>query len=236
LRNVSSDLNTAADLVAAGDPKAAIRELLEFRADNITDLTDLVPSAAASAGLGASGVEALASVASNYPGDPGVFVAVLMDHRVLTEGEAVYVPAGVVHAYVNGTGIEVMTASDNVLRLGLTPKTIAIDEALAVLEPEEHPAPMTGDPVELPGGGVHRHYAPAGAPFVVDCIRKASFTSPGGDYRLVLAVSHHVKVAVDGVEVDLEQGQAVAIMANEGDAQLVTTGVAVVARPAHYSN
>ena len=56
-------------------------------------------------------------------------MAVLMGQRVLSEGDAVYVPAGVVHAYVSGTGVEVMTASDNVLRLGLTPKTIAVDEA-----------------------------------------------------------------------------------------------------------
>lgn len=236
LRNVSADLAEVADLVVAGDPKAAIRRLLEFRPSNINELTDLVPSAAAAAGLGASGVEALAAVACNYPGDPGVLVAALMDHRVLSEGEAVYVPAGVVHAYINGTGIEVMTSSDNVLRLGLTPKTIAVDEALNVLDPSAHPVPMSGDPVDLPNDGSHLHYAPAGAPFVVDWIRRGSFTSPSGDYRLVLAVSHHVKVAVDGVEVDLAQGQAVAIMPNEGDAQLVTSGSVVVARPNQHAN
>lgn len=232
LRGVGGSAAAAADLVEASDPKAAIRYLLAIDPVELADLTPRVPSAAAAAGLSPAGVEALATVTSNYPGDPGVLVAVLMDQRVLNEGEAVYVPAGVVHAYVRGTGVEVMTSSDNVLRLGLTPKTIAVDEALDALNPALAPQPMSGDPVTLPSGGQHRHYAPAGAPFVVDWIGDGSFTSEGGQYRLVLAVSSLVTVAVGDSEIVLEQGQGVAVLATEPDLQLTTTGAAVIARPA----
>ena len=232
LRQLGGPADAAADLVASGDPKTAIRFLLAIDAAELAELTDRVPSAAATVGLGPAGVEALATVARNYPGDPGVLVAVLMDHRVLAEGEAVFVPAGVVHAYVSGTGVEVMTASDNVLRLGLTPKTIAVDEALAALDPDLKPRPMTGEPKQLPTGGVHRHYAPPGAPFTVDWIGDGSFTAASGDYRLVLAVSSSVTVVVDGMETVLSQGRAAAVLASEGDVVLTTTGAAVVARPA----
>ena len=232
LRAVGGSAVGAADLVDTGDLKPAIRHLLAIDPVELAELTKRVPSAAAAAGLAPGGVEALATVTRNYPGDPGVLVAVLMDQRVLAEGEAVFVPAGVVHAYISGTGVEVMTTSDNVLRMGLTPKTIAVDEALEALDPALSPQPMTGDPVTLPSGGQHRHYAPQGAPFVVDWIGDGSFTAPSGDYRLVLAVSSSVSVTVDGAELNLEQGQAVAVLASEGDLTLFTTGAAVIARPA----
>ncbi len=232
LRGIGGSASLAADLLEAGEPKAAIRKLLAIEDAELSELTKRVASAAAAAGLDAGGVEALATVTSNYPGDAGVLVAVLMDQRVLSEGEAVYVPAGVVHAYVNGTGVEVMTVSDNVLRLGLTPKTIAVDEALEALNPDLTPQLLTGEPVLLPTGGQHRHYAPAGAPFVVDWIGDGSFTSPTGAYRLILAVSSSVTVAVDGEESVLAQGQAAAVLASEGDVTLSTTGGAVISRAA----
>lgn len=232
LRQVGGSAAGAADLVAAGNPKGAIRHLLAIDPGELSELTQRVPSAAAAVGLLPAGVEALATVTRSYPGDAGVLVAVMMGHRVLAAGDAVFVPAGVVHAYVSGTGVEVMTASDNVLRLGLTPKTIAIDEALDALNPDLSPQPMTGDPVHLPTGGVHRHYAPLGAPFAVDWIGDGSFTAEAGEYRLVLAVSSSVTVGIGGSEVVLAQGQAVAVLADEGDVQIATTGAVVVARSA----
>lgn len=231
LRKVGGSAGAGADLLDAGDPKGAIRLLLAIDPAELSELTPKVAAAAAASGLRAAGVEALAIVAGNYPGDAGVLVAVLMDQRVLAEGDAVYVPAGVVHAYVSGTGVEVMTASDNVLRLGLTPKTIAVDAALDALDPDLTPQPMSGEPTALPTGGIHRHYAPAGAPFIVDWIGDGSFTAAAGDYRLVLAVSSSVTVSADGQEIVLSQGQAAAVLADEGDVRVVTTGAAVIARP-----
>ncbi|MGC5222251.1 mannose-6-phosphate isomerase, class I [Micromonospora sp. DT81.3] len=73
-------------------------------------------------------------IASVYPGDPGVIVALLMNHVVLHRGEGVFLRAGLLHAYLSGLGVEIMAASDNVLRGGLTPKHVDVDELLAVLD------------------------------------------------------------------------------------------------------
>ena len=69
-----------------------------------------------------------------YPGDPGVVIALLMNHVVLAPGEALYLPAGNIHAYLAGLGVEIMANSDNVLRGGLTPKHINTEELLRVLD------------------------------------------------------------------------------------------------------
>src|SRR4051794_19801898 len=77
-----------------------------------------------------------------YPGDPGVVVALLMNLVVLQRGQALFVPAGVLHAYVEGLGVELMAASDNVLRGGLTPKHIDVAELLGILDPTPAPPPV----------------------------------------------------------------------------------------------
>ena len=59
-----------------------------------------------------------------YPGDTGALVALSLNHVKLAPGEAVYLPAGNMHAYLSGLGFEVMAASDNVIRGGLTSKHI----------------------------------------------------------------------------------------------------------------
>ncbi|MSZ21459.1 MAG: mannose-6-phosphate isomerase, class I, partial [Actinobacteria bacterium] len=68
-----------------------------------------------------------------YPGDPGVVLALLMNHVWLSPGEALFLPAGNIHAYLSGLGVEIMAASDNVLRGGLTPKHIDVAELERVL-------------------------------------------------------------------------------------------------------
>ena len=69
-----------------------------------------------------------------YPGDPGVILALLMNHVFLEPGQALFLDAGNVHAYLSGLGVEVMAASDNVLRGGLTPKHIDVDELERVVD------------------------------------------------------------------------------------------------------
>ncbi|SDY71304.1 mannose-6-phosphate isomerase, type 1 [Micromonospora pattaloongensis] len=72
-------------------------------------------------------------LAKEYPGDPGALVALLLNHLVLRPGEAIWMPAGNLHAYLHGAGVEIMAASDNVLRGGLTPKRVDVPELLRVL-------------------------------------------------------------------------------------------------------
>ncbi len=72
-------------------------------------------------------------LAEQYPGDIGVLAPLFLNVVRLMPGEAVYQKAGELHAYLEGTGIELMANSDNVLRGGLTPKHIDIKELLSVL-------------------------------------------------------------------------------------------------------
>jgi mannose-6-phosphate isomerase len=72
-----------------------------------------------------------------YPEDIGVFSPILLNLTCLKPGQAMFLPAGELHAYLDGVGIELMANSDNVLRGGLTPKYIDIQELLNVLNFEE---------------------------------------------------------------------------------------------------
>lgn len=73
------------------------------------------------------------ALAAAYPQDVGVVGALLLNLVRLEPGQALYLPAGNLHAYLRGTAVEVMASSDNVLRGGLTPKHVDVDELLRVL-------------------------------------------------------------------------------------------------------
>jgi mannose-6-phosphate isomerase len=75
-----------------------------------------------------------AALADHYPADPGLLSALLLNHVVLRPGTAVFLGAGVPHAYFRGLGVELMANSDNVLRAGLTPKHIDVPELLRVVD------------------------------------------------------------------------------------------------------
>ena len=68
-----------------------------------------------------------------YPGDVGVLSPLFLNLVDLSPGEAIYVPAGELHAYLSGVGMEIMASSDNVLRGGLTPKHMDIPELLSIV-------------------------------------------------------------------------------------------------------
>ncbi len=75
-----------------------------------------------------------------YPGDIGIVSALLLNLVRLAPGEAIYLPAGNLHAYLTGVGMELMANSDNVLRGGLTPKHVDAAELLRVLDFNSGPA------------------------------------------------------------------------------------------------
>ncbi len=81
----------------------------------------------------------LTAIAALYPGDAGVLAPLFLNLVVLAPGEAMYLDAGELHSYLEGTGIEIMGNSDNVLRGGLTAKHVDVPELSRVLrfEPRE---------------------------------------------------------------------------------------------------
>ncbi|QCX77012.1 Mannose-6-phosphate isomerase [Streptomyces sp. YIM 121038] len=122
------------DLLRAKPEDAALREVLTavLTADR-EEMARAVTEAAAVAERLGGPYAPYADAARHFPGDPGVIAAMLLNHVTLKPGEALYLGAGVPHAYLNGMGVEIMANSDNVLRCGLTPKHVDVPELLRVV-------------------------------------------------------------------------------------------------------
>ncbi|MEV0694368.1 mannose-6-phosphate isomerase, class I [Streptomyces sp. NPDC050388] len=122
------------DLLRARPEDAALREVLTaiLTADRDEMARTVTGAAAACERLGGDHAP-YAEIAHHYPGDPGVIAAMLLNHVRLQPGEALYLGAGVPHAYLNGLGVEIMANSDNVLRCGLTPKHVDVPELLRIV-------------------------------------------------------------------------------------------------------
>lgn len=86
-----------------------------------------------------------------YPGDLGILSPLYLNTICLQPGEALYLPAGELHAYLQGFGVELMANSDNVLRGGLTPKYMDVPELLKTLTFQCEP-PQVLTPRSLPDG------------------------------------------------------------------------------------
>lgn len=70
------------------------------------------------------------ALATDYPCDIGLITPLILNVIELQPGEAMFLHAETPHAYIKGTGLEIMANSDNVLRAGLTPKFIDVDELI----------------------------------------------------------------------------------------------------------
>ncbi|MBJ7451154.1 MAG: mannose-6-phosphate isomerase, class I, partial [Blastococcus sp.] len=125
--------------VARGGLRSAIPQLLALPPDQRDVLVSEV-ARAASGFVSAHDPEFIntyrwaAALAETYPGDPGVVISLLCNHLRLAPGEAVFLPAGNLHAYLCGAGVEVMASSDNVLRGGLTGKHVDLAALIEVLD------------------------------------------------------------------------------------------------------
>ncbi|MEV8046176.1 mannose-6-phosphate isomerase, class I [Streptomyces griseoluteus] len=122
------------DLLRAQPEDAALREVLTaILTANPEDMADTVTEATAACTRLGGPYTPYADMARDYPGDPGVIAAMLLNHVRLQPGEALFLGAGIPHAYLDGLGVEIMANSDNVLRCGLTPKHIDVPELLRVV-------------------------------------------------------------------------------------------------------
>ncbi|MGI3782978.1 MAG: mannose-6-phosphate isomerase, class I [Janthinobacterium lividum] len=169
-------------------------------------------------------------LADHHPDDPGVLAAMLMNRVVLQPGDAIFLDAGNLHAYLHGAGIEIMANSDNVLRGGLTSKHVDVDELTSVLDFN----PIPGDTIsaEPVCDGVVRYPTPA-IEFALWRLAPAgsAIGVPETDAgRALIVVDGSVTLTSDGSEVTLEQGQAAFLEA--GTAATATgSGTAFLAGP-----
>jgi mannose-6-phosphate isomerase len=158
----------------------------------------------------------------SYPGDAGVLAALLLNRLVLAPGEAIFLPAGNLHAYLRGTAIEVLANSDNVLRGGLTPKHVDVPELLRVLDfTYGDMAVTTGSPA----GARHLYPTPA-AEFELSRLEwtddsREPVTLRGGAPRILVTIDG--ALAVSG-GLSLGRGQSLWIPASDPDVILTPTG------------
>ncbi|WP_115788482.1 mannose-6-phosphate isomerase, class I [Arthrobacter silvisoli] len=138
LRNVIAELSRP-------DESEALRGAFSTLISGGAAVAEAVASAGAAvdaADFGAAGsldphattLTAMLGIGKEFPGDPGVLISLMLNLVSLAPGEAMYLPAGNIHAYLKGLGVEVMASSDNVLRGGLTPKHIDIPELMKTVE------------------------------------------------------------------------------------------------------
>lgn len=115
------------------------------RATVTADVLSRCERARPSSGRFAASVAWAAKLGAQYSGDIGAVASLLLNHLSLEPLEAVFLEAGRLHAYLSGTGVEIMANSDNVLRGGLTAKHVDVPELLQVLafdSPPVRPTPL----------------------------------------------------------------------------------------------
>ncbi|WP_426183960.1 mannose-6-phosphate isomerase, class I [Microbacterium sp. TWP3-1-2b2] len=225
LRSVADTLRL---LTALGDTSGvrALRERLEGGSDEVVlrdavgwllsggaqrEVDEIIAALAASSSEEfAAELDAVRAIADRYPGDPGVVVALLMNYIVLRRGEAIFLRAGLLHAYISGLGVEIMAASDNVLRGGLTPKHIDVSELLSVLDTTPEAVPV------LP-------------PTATGAVTTYDVDVPDFALRRVVLTGDLVTVEVAGPAMVLSTAGEVTVSGAEGAAVAVAVGSAVFA-------
>lgn len=160
----------------------------------------------------------LSTLVEKYPRDPGVLVTLLLNNVVLAPGEAMFVNAGVIHAYLSGFGVEIMASSDNVLRAGLTPKHMDVAELLHVTNFTPIPPPRW-EPSERTADFVY--IEPPVAEFCLTVGRAPLRRLPTGGPRVVLVLQGSVEVSTDEQTLPLTQGES-ALVGHEDGAFTVT--------------
>lgn len=172
-------------------------------------------------------MDTVVAISKQYPGDIGVLGALLLNHIELAPGEACFLAAGQLHAYVHGLGVEVMANSDNVLRGGLTPKNVDVPELVKVLRFESLEDPRV-TPVQagsaweyrtlVPEFNVYRFDLSAGDCGELPCGRRGVEGGPG----IALCTAGRVRVG----DQDLRPGEAVFLPADAAPATYCAAGIA----------
>ncbi|MFI1653269.1 mannose-6-phosphate isomerase, class I [Streptomyces avidinii] len=199
------------DLLRAHPEEAALREMLTavLTADR-AEMAHTVHEVAAAVTRLDGPYAPYATLVHHFPGDPGVIAAMLLNHVRLQPGEAMFLGAGVPHAYIDGLGVELLANSDNVLRAGLTPKHVDVPELLKVAKFEP------GDPNLLrPEGDAEEVYATP-----IDEFRLSRFLlAPGGASRLLPHETPQILLCTAGSpqvgELALTPGESVFVPAGE---------------------
>lgn len=164
-----------------------------------------------------------------HPADPMVLAPLLLDLIRLAPGQTVFVPAGVPHCYLSGLGIEILAASDNVLRCGLTSKHVDIPELLEVIDTRPCVPPGIGATALGPNEVVWR---PDVEDFQLSRITVDAAAGPGGvtgdpsltGPQILACTRGTVRVRCGGTELELDSGYSAFVTAAAGPLTFTGTG------------
>lgn len=164
-----------------------------------------------------------------YPADAGVLASLLLNRISLAPGEAIYLPAGNLHAYLEGVGVEVMANSDNVLRGGLTPKHVDVPELLRVLD-FTPAADMVIRP-EIAADGTELVYDTPAPEFAVSVLRidgdqlghEIDAPTRHDGPQILLCTQGETVVHAKSSKVTLQRGSAAWVSADDGPIRLVAS-------------
>jgi mannose-6-phosphate isomerase len=182
---------------------------LATRGPGVDDLIDALVEAGASA-EGPSW-DTVRRLAEYYPGDTGIAISLLLHTVTLAPGEAIYLPAGNIHAYLHGVGIELLATSDNVLRGGLTPKHVDVEGLLEILDFRPLPAPFLRPATPQPGVAV---FTPDVPDFVLTVVSPdaaahgVDLAIAGGRPAIAFVVGGHAVLDAGDSSYALERGAA----------------------------
>jgi mannose-6-phosphate isomerase len=155
-----------------------------------------------------------------YPGDAGVLAALLLNRISLKPGEGIYLPAGNLHSYLHGVGMEVMANSDNVLRGGLTPKHVDVPELLRVLDFDPVPDARVGTHRE----GIELFYDTPATEFAASVLtldgeslgHEVDAPSQHDGPQILVCTDGSVTARAKSGEVQMDRGAAAWVAADDG--------------------
>lgn len=163
---------------------------------------------------------------NHYPGDIGVLCAFLLNLIRLEPGEAMFLPDGQLHAYLQGVGIELMANSDNVLRGGLTVKHIDAGELLDVLHFRDDPISVLRPRSTAPGESIYETPPAEFRLSVIDVTPAVPFSA--GERRsieILLCLDGETSIlAADGPPLPLRRGQSAVVPAAAPPYRIVGRG------------
>jgi mannose-6-phosphate isomerase len=173
--------------------------------------------------------EWVARLSESYPEDVSVLSPLYLNLVVLDPGQGLFLPAGELHAYLEGLGLEIMANSDNVLRGGLTAKHVDLPELVALLKFRAEP-PRILTPQSQPDGA--SVYATPVEEFELGLLRlePAAPRSVGAQHgvEILLALEGQARLTAPDAALELGRGAAVLIPASAGGYGL--DGEALLAR------
>lgn len=210
--------------LGAADEPDALRSAFELIMSGRPDVRTLAQAAIAAA-QAATGqlADTIRFVGSHYGDDPGVLGAALLNRVDMVAGEALYLDAGNIHAYLEGFGIEAMAPSDNVLRGGLTPKRVDVPGLLEIVNFRAIVPTRVEGAVSSAADVTLTSYRPPADEFSVHVIE-----ATGGPRTLTELTGPSILIVVDG-SLEVSAGDA-SVLLGRGDSLFQAAGAPLAVR------